>query len=402
MIAIFKFDFLDIVPIATKTVLNRISDGFLVIDKNMRIIDYNKTALDLFGRVSILKRKDSLFKVLSTFESVNPNILEKSLKKIETTWKPVIFEHHFKEKSFNKYFNIEITPIISKENILGNIILLRDISGYKEQLKIIKKQQEQIIERECLASLGTLMGGISHNLKTPIMSISGCIIALEDLISEYDESIDNPIVSSDDHHEIAAEMKKRMGDLNGHLTYISNALTAMKNQVANPANRKDMKFTVEEVVLNVDFLMKYEIKSNLCTLITRVEASPDKKVKGDIGTFVQIINNLITNSIQSYEKINDDNRINALSRKIELSIYETGGSIVFKVQDFGKGISGAIKEKLFKEMVTTKGKEGTGIGLFLSSAKVKGSFNGDMWFESQENKGTTFYIKVPSLDISKE
>ena len=53
------------------------------------------------------------------------------------------------------------------------------------------------------------------------------------------------------------------------------------------------------------------------------------------------------------------------------------------------------KNKLFKEMVTTKGKNGTGLGLYMSYSTIKGKFGGDINFTSEENVGTTFTITIP-------
>lgn len=59
-------------------------------------------------------------------------------------------------------------------------------------METIKNNQDILMERERLAGLGQLIGGIAHNLKTPIMSIAGATQGLENLIKEYDESIDDP------------------------------------------------------------------------------------------------------------------------------------------------------------------------------------------------------------------
>lgn len=143
--------------------------------------------------------------------------------------------------------------------------------------------------------------------------------------------------------------------------------------------------------------MKYEVKSNLCSLKIINESKRNYKIAGNIGTLVQILNNLISNSIQSYGKI-DDTNIESANRKVELIIKEMDNYILFTVRDYGKGISSEIKDKLFKEMVTTKGIHGSGIGLYMSYTKVKAMFNGDMWFESQEGIGTSFYVKVQISD----
>jgi signal transduction histidine kinase len=60
------------------------------------------------------------------------------------------------------------------------------------------------------------------------------------------------------------------------------------------------------------------------------------------------------------------------------------------------GIPEDIQQKLFKEMVTTKGTMGNGLGLYMSYATIKGRFGGDLWFESEYGKGTTFYISIPT------
>ena len=48
-------------------------------------------------------------------------------------------------------------------------------------------------------------------------------------------------------------------------------------------------------------------------------------------------------------------------------------------------------------MITSKGKDGTGLGLYMCYSTIKGKFNGDMSFESEEGKGTTFYITLNKL-----
>jgi signal transduction histidine kinase len=63
---------------------------------------------------------------------------------------------------------------------------------HEEQNKILiqmEKNQERLVESERLSSLGQLIGGIAHNLKTPIMSISGALEGLNDLIREYDQML---------------------------------------------------------------------------------------------------------------------------------------------------------------------------------------------------------------------
>ena len=89
------------------------------------------------------------------------------------------------------------------------------------------------MERERLASLGQLIGGIAHNLKTPIMSISGAAEGIQDLIKEYDASIGDPEVTQEDHHEIAKDMAVWVEKIRSHTEYMSDVITAVKGQAVN-------------------------------------------------------------------------------------------------------------------------------------------------------------------------
>ena len=69
------------------------------------------------------------------------------------------------------------------------------------------------------------------------------------------------------------------------------------------------------------------------------------------------------------------------------------------IRDYGKGMPDEVKNRLFKEMVTTKGKNGTGLGLYMSYSTIKGRFLGNMEFVSEENTGTMFVITIPFLHL---
>ena len=73
----------------------------------------------------------------------------------------------------------------------------------------------------------------------------------------------------------------------------------------------------------------------------------------------------------------------------------SSNNLVFTIQDYGSGIPKKVQAKLFNEMITTKGKNGTGLGLFMSYSNIRAHFNGNMTFESEEGKGTKFTITIP-------
>ena len=252
----------------------------------------------------------------------------------------------------------------------------------------IQDNQDLLIERERLASLGQMVGGIAHNLKTPIMSIAGADEALKQLVDELDASIGNPVVTNEDYHEIAKDMQEWLKKIRTHTSYMSDVITAVKGQAVTLSDSQIFSFTVSDLFKQVDILMKHELKSSLITLNTINNVSDNHKIKGNINSLVQVLNNMISNSIQAYAGKSD--------QVIDLTAnLRDNTTIEICVRDYGPGLSDIVKESLFKKMITTKGKTGTGLGLFMSYSNIKAHFHGDMTFESETGKGTTFIITIP-------
>ena len=256
-------------------------------------------------------------------------------------------------------------------------------------METIKENQDMLVEKERLASLGQMIGGIAHNLKTPIMSIAGATEGLSDLVKEYDSSIEDKEVTMQDHHEIAKDMDGWIEKIKTHLSYMSDVITAIKGQAVAFSEETATEFTIKELLNYINILMKHELNNAIITLNTKANIDMSTVIQGNINSLVQVINNIISNAIQAYQaqKITNEN--------INLDVYSEGDIIVFRIEDFAGGLPEKVQSKLFKEMVTTKGKNGTGLGLFMSYSNIKAHFSGNLKYETQKGKGTTFYIEIP-------
>ena len=96
---------------------------------------------------------------------------------------------------------------------------------------------------------------------------------------------------------------------------------------------------------------------------------------------------MISNSIQAYNGVPN--------KEINFIIDKKENDIILSIQDFAGGLPKEVEDKLFKEMITTKGKNGTGLGLFMSYSTIRAHFNGNITFETEQGKGTTFHIIIP-------
>lgn len=285
--------------------------------------------------------------------------------------------------------NLNKKLIITSEDELADLSLAFNLTQNftKNNIEQIKSNQSMLMERERLASLGQLIGGIAHNLKTPIMSISGAAEGLNDLIKEYDSSIEDPEVNSQDHHDIASDMSKWIVKIKEYTEYMSDIITTVKGQAVALSHEADISFTVGELLKRVNILMKHELKSAIIYLNIAMKTDENTVICGDVNGLVQVINNMISNSIQAYEGKTDQN--------IDLIVEKQDNNLLISVKDYASGLPDKVKNKLFKEMITTKGKNGTGLGLYMSYSTIKAHFNGNIIVDSHDGKGTTFTIILP-------
>ena len=385
-IGIFKFDFLNINSIALNLIVNSISDGYIVLDQEMNITSCNKSFLDTFNinKKNFINR--NIFSLIK--DSNEKDNLKISLELIASNNQTINLQKHFEE--IDKYFSIDISPILKEDVLVGILVFLKDVTQIEHDKIQIKNNQNMLIERERLASLGQMVGGIAHNLKTPIFSLSGGLEGLSDLVKEYDESIEDNTVTDQDMHEIANDMKTWINKLKSHVSYMSDVITAVKGQAVNFSEEQSIDFTVTELFQHIKILMQHEIKHSLSVLDISNNVPEDITIRGSINSLVQVINNLISNAIESYDKSTKEKLI-----KLSAKYDKKKKIITIAIQDFGPGLPEIVQEKLFKEMITTKGKNGTGLGLFMSYSNIKAHFKGDMTFETKTGKGTTFYIKIP-------
>lgn len=383
-LSIFKFKVLSLTPIALQRIVDRISDSYMVINEDNVITDFNKTLLTTIKIKDENVRNKNIFEFIRKYE-IDIEKIQQALIKVLNSNETETFE--IKIDKVNRYFSVEINTIRQKQEFLGILILLKDITQHKEDMETIQNNQNILIERERLASLGQMIGGIAHNLKTPIMSISGAAEGINELIREYELSIDNPQVNSEDHHAIVKDMDEWIRKIRNYTEYMSDIITAVKGQAVNFADEQQQDFTVGELVKHVNILMRHELKNAIVYLNSQMNCNEDIEIKGNINSLVQVINNMISNAIQAYKGEPDKN--------IDMIINTESNNIIITIRDYGPGLPEQVKEKLFKEMVTTKGKNGTGLGLYMSYSNIRAHFSGDITVNSEAGKGTEFNIIIP-------
>ncbi len=403
LLGMFRFSFLRITPVALQTVINRISDSFIVVDTDMNIIDFNKPFESNFRILQGLQKGANFYRIVAeaqhdvidngdmfSIEAVQFRDMILSAAQENDT---LITDFELSIDGNHQYYNAEFTPIQQRSRNTAVVVLVKNVTQHIKDMQQIQDNQSIMLERERLASLGQLIGGIAHNLKTPIMSVAGGIDQIKFLAEEYESSVDDPEVTDEDHKEIAGEIKGWLSKMKGHMAYMSDIISTVKDQATNFANSEQEWFTLDEVLKRVKILMQHEITKNRCHYIEDIRVDRNLRIEGGVNSMVQILDNIIVNAVQAYGKKGGD---------IIMQVSKEEEKLHFVISDYGKGIKEDVKSRLFKEMITTKGKNGTGLGLYMSYSTIKGMFRGDMWVESTVGEGTDFHIKVLLYDERKE
>ena len=263
--------------------------------------------------------------------------------------------------------NIKRNDIGGKNLFYGIVTEVTEIINEIEELNAVKKDlEEKNSKKEMTMSI------VSHEIRTPITAIIGF---LENIIINnrtIDKTIDNMIKKAYSNSIRLKELVNNLLDL--------NKLNAGKMEIYKEAN--DLKALVDEVLLNNETLIDIKSIKSLNKMSDKVE------VISDSAMLYQIINNIVSNSI----KYNKENGV------LEISETDEGKSVVLNIKDSGIGIPDENRERVFLEYERIRGTKAKGTGLGLPLAKRLIELNdGEIWFDSQVEKGTTFHLRFKKV-----
>ena len=279
------------------------------------------------------------------------------------------------------------TSLLRMEEEPMVMVSIMDITGRKqieEELRVINQEliaaKEKAEESDRLKS--SFLANMSHEIRTPMNGIMGFSQILK-------EKVVNKEQQKDFLHIIYARTK--------HLMQIINDIIDISKIEANQLDIQE-----EEIHLNLllydlfhekQEALKKQKKSNIQILLKNNVQKEPLYIYADRKRLVQIIDNLLSNAI----KFTDEGYI-------ELGYYfQDKDYIIFYVKDTGIGIPKDKHQEIFKrfrqgdESLTRK-YEGTGLGLTISKNLVK-LMGGDIWVESEMNKGSCFCFTLPHRPV---
>ena len=158
----------------------------------------------------------------------------------------------------------------------------------------------------------------------------------------------------------------------------------MRNQIRNIGSNDVSEVNITNVIRDVSIVIHNELTKHKVNL--NIDIKKDITVKGNSAKLSQVLTNIIINAVQAYEERGGN---------VDISVYEENNNAIISISDKAGGIPEFIINSIGKNILTTKGVNGTGFGLYLAYSVIKGSFGGEIKFDTKSGEGTTFYISIP-------
>ncbi len=283
------------------------------------------------------------------------------------------------------FFIIVIVSWLSNREIERSLARARkseaDLKEERDMLEIRVKERTEELRRVEMAKLaqayrfvefGRFATGVFHDLTNPLTALS---MNIESIANSKDVQ-KAKLLSADIEraNNSAKHMKEILNSLRNHLSQ----------------DNEETKFLPVDVIKETISLLEGYAKTKQVNIY--LSGDCNKSIYGKKVRFMQILTNLISNAIESYEGKNVENS----RHKVFVEVSTQDDRILIGVTDKGKGIAPDLIKDIFEPFVTTKTKNGgLGIGLSLALRMVEQDFKGNLSVNSNLGEGSVFVLDLP-------
>jgi len=256
-----------------------------------------------------------------------------------------------------------------------------------------KELETQLVHAQKMEAVGQLASGIAHEINSPSQFANDNILFLKEAIEGFISKISGSHEAPDEKEltfltENAPEAAKQAQEGISRITTIVKSMKNFAYRDAQSAKKpNDLNQAIESTIVVATNEWKYhaEVKTDLDHNLPMVPCN--------IGEINQVVLNLIVNGAHAIR----DRNVASTKGEIKISTkhYPSDDCVVISITDNGDGIPIDVQERIFEPFFTTKEVGvGTGQGLAIAHNVVVKSHGGQIWFESVEGQGTTFFIKL--------
>ena len=337
------------------SVLTHMTDGVIATDRRGKVITINEMALSLLNTTNEQAIGQSILTLLDLEE-------EYTLRKLLETPEEILINRSKSDSEEDRMTLRSDFAMIRRESgfISGLVVVIHDVT---EPEKTAEERRQ-------------FVSNVSHELRTPLTSVRSYLEALEEGAWE------DKAVAPDFIHVTLGETDRMIRMINDllNLSRMDSGAQQMDLELVN------FNELVDYILDRFDMMVNSQEKTYR---IIREFTERDLWVEIDTDKIMQVIDNIMNNAI----KYSPD------GGKIEVHLMETHNNVVLSISDEGLGIPKKDLEKVFErfyrvDKARARQQGGTGLGLAISKEVMK-AHQGQIWVESVEGKGSTFYISLP-------
>jgi len=249
------------------------------------------------------------------------------------------------------------------------ITMRQKLQDYTRSLEQLVREKTQL--QDHLASLGLMIGSISHGMKGLITSLDGGLY----LVSSGLEKKDNRRI--EEGCKAARETAQRIRKMVLDILYYAKKRELKRAAVEAPDFANDVAATIRPRLIDNDIRFDCRLDEDAGTMTV------------DADYLHAALVNILENAADACLK---DNRKPA--HQVTFTLSGNADEIVFTIADDGVGMDSDTREKIFTLFFSTKGQKGTGLGLFISN-RIVGQHGGTLAVASTPGKGSVFTVSIP-------
>jgi len=360
-----------------------------------RAIEHSPVSVVITNKDGLIEYVNPKFEALTGYsldeaKGQNPSILQSGKHPIEFykgLWETIMSDKEWKGEFNNKKKNGElytesaiISPILNGHGEISYFVAVKeDITEKKRMLEDLIKAKEKAEESDKLKT--AFLNNISHEIRTPFNGMLGYLSILQ-----HDELSQN---EKDEYFGIINNSAYRVMNTINDIVEISQIqsgqmkLVRQEVSVKNVVEEQFNRFKSEAERKGLAYLLTFDLPTEIALIST-----DGLKLK-------TIIYNLIDNALKF-----------TASGSVEFIISKTGDFLKFTIRDTGIGIPENKKPTIFDRFMqvdasNTRLFEGLGLGLSISKAYIE-MMNGEIWVDSEVDKGSSFFFTIPYKSISDE
>jgi signal transduction histidine kinase len=272
--------------------------------------------------------------------------------------------------------DLDVFSTLASQAALGieNALLYGNIEEQvKQRTKELVEVQRQLVQAEKLATVGTLAGGVAHEINNPLTAILTNVQML--LVSNK--------VTSDDREslQLIEEATKRCR------TIVKKLMTYARRPLETTATAT---IDLLDVVRSVISFLGYQLEQENIKIISEAKEG-SYEIEGNRNELEQVLTNLVLNARDAIKRIKKDGAVH-------ISLFRNNDWINIEIRDEGIGMPKDIIPKVFDPFFTTK-EVGRGLGLGLSICQaIVERHNGIITVQSEPNRGSRFTIQLPKTE----